>query len=371
MFITYCRSGQGEQLHRDHSEKDYYRKHRRDDDTRKRERTSHSRSPLPPRSSGRDRPLRGESLKRESSSGRNSPMYSDERSRDSLREERFARDVEYEDSRHHERLSGPARFLAVREDSRHSERRGSREQKEMYEWGGLHTTKHLRGSGSRGGERGGAYTMHRDDRRGSLRVSRSPRRKHEHVERSRSSRPDLSGHYPRNVGRDQRREWHEKIREERKEKQHTVRHGRIRRKVVEEEKESRSANVVETINISSESGDDGASGEVRSGNSGAEKIDDLIRDLDSGSSSGEISEEESEKEETSTREEEEDEKRSLSEKDERSDGVCVVFHCITVHRFLVWPARPIPPLPFYMLRFIACKPQHIEWERGNGSSWPD
>ena len=56
------------------------------------------------------------------------------------------------------------------------------------------------------------------------------------------------------------------------------------------------------------------------------------------------------------------------------------------HCTLVWQARPIPPLPFYMWRFIcegsslarvarpfhlAYKPPHIEWERGNGSSWSD
>ena len=39
-----------------------------------------------------------------------------------------------------------------------------------------------------------------------------------------------------------------------------------------------------------------------------------------------------------------------------------------VYSIIVWPARPIPPLPFYMLRFI-CDidlDQHIEWERGMG-----
>ena len=52
---------------------------------------------------------------------------------------------------------------------------------------------------------------------------------------------------------------------------------------------------------------------------------------------------------------------SFNESSVRLDQATMVLH--------------LDPLPFYMLRFICegegYKPQHIEWERGNGSSWLD
>lgn len=302
--------------HHTYSERDYHRTSRREDESRKRERFSHSRSPVPPR---RDHLFRGEGLKRESSSGRNSPMYADERSRDSLRDERLGREAEFDDSRYHERLSGSSRLLPLREESRHSERRGSREQKEMYERGGHREFRHGRGSGSRGGERGGAFSTLRVDRRGSLRTGRSPRRQHEHAERSRSSRPEISGHFSRDVEREHQRGRHHKVRGEGKEKPNRGHHRSRREEAMEEDRGHLLVSVVETINISSDSGDEVSAGRV---SSKVEKIDELIRDLESGSSSGEVSEEDSDREEiTSTkREEEEAGKESLSEKDRSSDG---------------------------------------------------
>ena len=266
-------------------------------------------------------PLRGEGLKRESSSGRNSPMYVDERSRDSFRDERYGRDMETDDGRYHERLHGSSRFLSVREDSRHGERRGSREQNVAHERGGHRDLKHAMRSSSRGhgGEREGGFSLLRDDRRGSLRVPRQP---HEHIERSQSSRPDFSSHRSRDrsreVDRNLQREHHHKVREERKERQHRGHRHRNRREAVEEEKNVAS---VETITISSESGEGEGLEEVRSRDGRGEKIEELIRDLESGSSSGEISEEESEREEDTIKEREGEREHSSSEKDKSSDGM--------------------------------------------------
>lgn len=323
--ILFCRSGHGEQ-HQSHSEKTN-RKSRREDGAR----YSHSRSPIPIRVSTRDRPLRGESLKRGSSSGRNSPMYIDERSRDAFREEHYSRDMESEDGRFHERLSGSSRFLAVREDTHHGERRGSRENKETYDRSGHREFKHSVRSSVRGhGERGGSFSLLRDDRRGSLKVSRRP---HEHIERSRSSRPDLSSHYSRDSSRDIDRnvqgERHHKVREVRKERHHRVHHRHRNRREAVKEEASAAAPVVETVNISSDSAEEGGSGEVRSIDDGGEKIEDLIRDLESGSSSGEISDEESEKESATTTEREKERERhhSDSEKDKSSDGMFPSWAC--------------------------------------------
>ena len=307
-FFIIFRGGRGDQ-YQSHSEKDSSR-------TSHKTRYSHSRSPIPLRGSMRDRPLRGESLKRESSSGRNSPMYIDERSRD----EHYSRDMETEDSRYRERLSGSSRFLAVREDSRHRDRHGYREHKETYDRSGHQEFKHSTRSSSRGhGERVGNFSQLRDDRRGSLKVLRRP---HEHIERSRSSRPDLSSHpshSSRNIDRNVRRE---RIREVGKDRHRKAHHRHRNRREVIEEETSSAAPVVETVNISSDSAEEGGSGEIPSGGAGGEKIEDLIRDLESGSSSGEISDEESEKEGVSTTEMEKERERSHSnsEKDKSSDG---------------------------------------------------
>lgn len=308
LYFIIFRSGRGEQ-HQSHSEKDSRQSHKA--------RYSHSRSPIPPRGSMRDRPLRGESLKRESSSGRNSPMYVDERSRD----EYYGRDIETEDSRYHERLSGSSRFLAVREDSRHRERRGYREHKETYDRSGHQEFKHSTRSSSRGhGERGGSFSLLRDDRRGSLKV---PRRPHEHIERSRSSRPDLSSHHSHSLHDIDRNVRRERVREVSKERHHKPHHRHRNRREAVEEEASAAAPVVETVNISSDSAEEGEFGEGQSGGAGGEKIEDLIRDLESGSSSGEISDEESEKEgaTTSERKKERERDHSNSEKDKSSDGM--------------------------------------------------
>ncbi len=240
-------------------------------------------------------------------------MYIDERSRDSLRDEpRYGgrEGVELEEGgRYHERLSGgSSRLLTVREDSRRGggERRGSREIKEIlyeHEHGGHHRKllKPIRSSSVRvGGERGsGGYPLLRDDRRHSLKGSRSsPRRPIEFPDRgARSGRhemPSASHHYSHSAEREHQ---HHKEREEHRarERHHKGHRHRNRREAAGEERESSTvASTVETmITISSGSGgeDELEEGERR----GREKIEDLIRDIESGSSSsGEISEGESE-----------------------------------------------------------------------------
>ena len=333
----FCRSGLGEE-HQSHSEREHSRhRSRHDDELRKRERYSHSRSPVPPRSRDRggDRPQhRGGSLKREASSGRNSPMYIDERSRDSLRDDsRYGgrEGAEFEEGgRHHERLSGggSSRLLTVREDSRHGggggERRGSREIKEiMYERerSSGHHLKPTRSSSVRvGGER---YSLLRDDRRPSLKESRSsPRRPIEFSDRGARSRgremSSASHHYSHSVEREHR---HHKGREERRERHRRGhRHGNRREEAEEERGSSTVVSTVETmITISSESGGEEEEGE-RGRRERVEKIEDLIRDIESGSSSssGEISEGESEREGGASHGSKDDE--SSSEKENSSDG---------------------------------------------------
>ena len=327
MRIDHCRGGQGERPHQDHHEKNY-RKSRHEEESRKRERYSHSHSPAPPRGS-REHSFKGESLKRESSSGRNSPMYVDERSRDSVRDERYGRDMELEDSRHRDRQSASSRLMVIREDSRSRvERRGSREQI-LYERTGYHELKPVRGS-SRGGERGG-YASLRDERWPGIRGSRSPRRPPEHSERLRPDRHEISSHYSRDSDRDQLRERHHKVREERKEKHHRGHHHRSRKEAIGEERESSNvANVSvaskiqkqDTVNISSGSGEEDEVGAKEE--SGAEKIEDLIKDLDTSSSSGELSEEESEQEGSARGTKEQG---ALSNSEESSDGTCRLQHC--------------------------------------------
>lgn len=284
-------------------------------------------------------------MKREASSGRNSPMYIDERSRDSLRDDvRYgSREVELEEGgRYHERLSGgSSRLLAVREDSRYGggggggdDRRGSREIKDIYERerGGHHREilKPIRSSSARvGGERGGGYSLLRDDRRPSLKGSRSsPRRPIEHSDRPRLGRHEVSSsqshHYSHNVEREHRTERH-KIREEHRERHRKGHHHRNRMEAAGEgEKESGgiTASTVETvITISGESGGEEEVGRGREGRrGGVEKIEDLIRDIESGSSSGEISEGESEGEGGGSPGSKDDE--SSSEKEKSSDGMC-------------------------------------------------
>ena len=342
-YCLHCRSGLGEE-HQSHSEKDHRHRSRHDDESRKRERYSHSRSPIPPRggSSSRDRgdrPHRGGSLKREASSGRNSPMFIDERSRDSLRDDpRYGgREVELEEGgRYHERLSrGSSRLLTVREDSRYvgGDRRGSREMKDIYERerSGHHREllKPIRSSSVRvGGERErGGYSLLRDDRRPSLKGSRSsPRRPIELSDRARPSQREMpsSHHYSHSVEREHRKKQHHKMKEERRERDHKGHHHRNKREAAGEEKESSTVtSTVETmITISSESGEEEEGERGREGRRGrVEKIEDLIRDIESGSSSGEISEGESEGEGGASPGSKDDE--SSSEKEKSSDGM---FH---------------------------------------------
>ena len=342
-YCLHCRSGLGEE-YQSHSEKDHRHRSRHDDESRKRERYSHSRSPVPPRggSSSRDRgdrPHRGGSLKREASSGRNSPMFIDERSRNLLRDDpRYGgREVELEEGgRYHERLSGgSSRLLTVREDSRYGggDRRGSREMKDIYERerSGHHRdllkpirSSSVRVGGERGGERGGGYSLLRDDGRPSLKGSRSsPRRPIELSDRARPSRREVpsSNHYSHSVKREHQRERHHKTREECRERHHKGHHHRNRREAAGEEKESSTvASTVETvITISSESGEEEEGERGREGRRGrVEKIEDLIRDIESGSSSGEISEGESEGEGGASPGSKDD---SSSEKEKSSDGM--------------------------------------------------
>ena len=261
-------------------------------------------------------------------------MYVDERSRDSLRDEpryggREGTELE-EGGRYHERLSGgSSRLLTVREDSRHGgggvgDRRGSREIMYERERSGHHreSLKPIRSSSVRvGGERGGGYSLLRDDRRPSLKGSRSsPRRPIEPSDRARPSRreiPSSSHHYSHSVEREHRKERHHKAREERRERHRKGHHHRNRREGAGEERESSTvASTVETmITISSESGGE----EERERERGrVEKIEDLIRDIESGSSSGEISEGESEGEGGASPGSKEDD--SSSEKENSSDG---------------------------------------------------
>ena len=346
MFLCYlhCRSGLGEE-HQSYSEKDHRHRSRHDDESRKRDRYSHSRSPIPsrvrPLSRDRgDRPHRGGSIKHKASSGRNSPMYVDERSRDSLRDElRYGgREVELEEGgRYHERLSGgSSRLLAVREDSYHGagDRRGSREMKDIYERerSGHYREllKPIRSSSVRvGGERGGGYSLLRDDRRPSLKGSRSsPRRPIEHSDRQRSNRYEVpSSHH--SVERERQKEHHHKVREERRERQRKGPHHRNRREAAggaEKESGGTVASTVETvITISSESGGEEDRGRGREGKrAGVEKIEDLIRDIESGSSSGEISEGESEGEGGASPGSKDDE--SSSEKEKSSDGMYFTYN---------------------------------------------
>ena len=344
MFCYNGRSGLGEepQSHSS-SEKSHRPRYRHDDDKlRKRESYSHSRSPIPSRSASSkdrgDRLHRGGSLRREASSSRRSPLFVDERSRESLREElRYGgREVDHEETgRYHERLSGgSSRLLTVREDSRHStSRRGSREVREVHEreHSGHHRDlKPIRSSSLRvGGERGGALSLLRDDRHPSLKESRSPRRIIEHSDRSRSSQREISSghHYSRSVDREYRKERHHNVREERRERRerhHKGHHHRNRREAAEGEKESGDVADV-MITLSSESGGEEVAGmvdEERDESRGprGENIEDLIQDLESGTSSGEISEEgESEgEEEAASRDTKDDD--SSSGKDKSSDG---------------------------------------------------
>ena len=248
--------------------------------------------------------------------------------------------------RYHERLPGgsSSRLLTVREDSRHGgSRRGSREIKEMYERerSGGHYRKPIRSSsvrvvGERGGERGGGYSLSlRDDRHPSLKASRSsPRRPIELSDRgARPSRYDVptssssSHHYSHSsVEREHhQRERHPKAREHRERHPKGHRHTDKREGAVDEREVAMST--VETmITISSESGGEEAEGERERGRGRGrdegkrEKIEDLIRDVESGSSSsGEISEGESEREGGASPASKDSD--SSSEKEKSSDGI--------------------------------------------------
>lgn len=239
-------------------------------------------------------------------------MYIDERSRDSLRDERYG---DYDDGRYHERLTVPSRLLTVREESRQTGRRGSREHKEMYERSGHRDVKLVR-SGSRGGERGGSFSLTKDDRRPSFKDGRSPRRTHMSSERSKHTRHEPASHPAREGERERQ---YVRGREERKER-HPRGH-RHRDKIEKREVSSVVANVAEMENISSESGEEEAGSKTFKG--GSEKIEELIRDLESGSSSGEMSEEESDEGGAKRgKKAEADEEHDLhSEKDKSSDGM--------------------------------------------------
>ena len=378
-----CRSGLGEE-HQSHSEREHRHRSRRDDESaaRKRDRYSHShsRSPVPPRSRDRgDRPHRGGSLKREASSGRNSPTFVDERSRDSLRDDpryggREGVELEEGGGRYHERLPGgsSSRLLTVREDSRHGgSRRGSREIKEMYERerSGGHHRKPIRSSsvrvvGERGGERGGGYSLSlRDDRRPNLKGSRSsPRRPIELSDRgARPGRYDVptssssSHHYSHSsVEREHQRERHPKAREHRERHPKGHRHTDKREGAVDEREVAMST--VETlITISSESGGEEEQGERGRGRDEGrrEKIEDLIRDVESGSSSsGEISEGESEREGGASPASKDSD--SSSEKEKSSDGIIrIIILRKSVHSHSHILASP--PGPLCQLCIVAYK----------------